>query len=87
MLYPVTMVDLFIQLRKHMVTILFKNLYLNLFEFYFSEICYNRIIENRDFFLNEERTRRVNEKFRTGKTKVQDDMYGLDGSFKKLAFD
>lgn len=70
-----------------MVTFLFENLYLNLFEFYFAEICYNRIIENRDFFLNEERTRRVNEKFRTGRTKVQDDMYGLDGSFKKLVFD
>lgn len=37
--------------------------------------------------MDEERNRRVNEKLRRGQTKVKDDMYGLDGSFKKLAFD
>lgn len=56
-------------------------------DFFLTEISYNRVKENREFFMDDERTRRVNEKLRRGQTKVQDDMYGLDGSFKKLAFD
>lgn len=56
-------------------------------DFFLTEISYNRVKENREFFMDDERTRRANEKLRRGQTKVQDDMYGLDGSFKKLAFD
>ncbi|XP_032686058.1 clavesin-2-like [Odontomachus brunneus] len=41
----------------------------------------------REFFLEDEKCKRVNESLRIGKCKTSSDLFGVDGSFKKLDFD
>ncbi|XP_047353556.1 alpha-tocopherol transfer protein-like [Vespa velutina] len=43
--------------------------------------------ENREWFLKEEITKRVNESLRVGKPKLSNDIFGVEGSFKKLDID
>lgn len=43
--------------------------------------------ENRDFYLYDEQNKRVNEALRPGKAKSVTDIFGVEGSFKKLEID
>lgn len=43
--------------------------------------------ENREWFLKEEITMRTNESLRVGKTKSSNDLFGVEGSFKKIEID
>lgn len=45
------------------------------------------IENNREWFLNDEATNRVNEALRVGKSKSATDLFGVEGSFKKLEID
>ena len=49
--------------------------------------CYKDMEEHRTWFLEEEATRRVNESLRPGKGKTATDLFGAEGSFKKLDID
>lgn len=51
------------------------------------EIMKKDLMENADFFKEEELTRRVNEELRPGKAKSALDLFGAEGSFKQLDFD
>ncbi|XP_063696841.1 clavesin-1-like [Culicoides brevitarsis] len=43
--------------------------------------------ERRDFFLEESKTRKVNENLRQGKSILSNQLFGMEGSFKKLQID
>lgn len=43
--------------------------------------------KNREFYLDEVKCRRVNERLRRGKISFEADLFGLDGNFKKLDID
>ncbi|GAB0088704.1 alpha-tocopherol transfer protein-like [Sergentomyia squamirostris] len=45
------------------------------------------LIKNRDFLLKEEGTRFVQENLRPGKPKTANDLFGIEGNFKKLDID
>lgn len=49
--------------------------------------AYKELKENAQFFINEEKTRRVNEELRPGKPKTGSDLFGTDGHFKKINYD
>lgn len=51
------------------------------------ETVYKQLQENSAFFVEEEETKRVNEKLRPGKPKSANDLFGTDGNFKQLSFD
>lgn len=48
---------------------------------------YAFILKNRNYFLEEPKHRRVNEKLRPEKMKSNMDIFGLEGTFKKLDID
>ncbi|KAJ8672998.1 hypothetical protein QAD02_004259 [Eretmocerus hayati] len=52
----------------------------------YSEVLRN-VEDHREFFLEEEKTLRVDESKRTGKPKTASDIFGIEGSFKKLDID
>lgn len=43
--------------------------------------------ERREYFLEEEQTRRVNESLRPSKSPLNNQMFGVEGSFKRLNID
>lgn len=49
-------------------------------------VCKN-LHANAEFFVEEESSKRVNEKLRQGKPHGDGDIFGIDGSFKQLSFD
>lgn len=46
----------------------------------------NMLLENEEYFEKEE-TKRVDESKRVGKPKTSNDLFGIEGSFKKLDID
>lgn len=48
---------------------------------------YKEMQANGQFFVDEEQTKRVDEKLRPGKPKTESDLFGTDGNFKQLQFD
>lgn len=52
-----------------------------------TEKVYSEMQANGQFFVEEEETKRVNEKLRPGKPKTENDLFGTDGNFKQLQFD
>ena len=49
--------------------------------------CYKELEDHKTWFIEEEATRRVNESLRPGKGKSATDLFGTEGSFKKLNID
>lgn len=47
----------------------------------------NYLKEKREYFLDEEKTRRVNENLRPNKSPLESQLFGMDGSFRKLDID
>ncbi|XP_011702188.1 PREDICTED: alpha-tocopherol transfer protein-like [Wasmannia auropunctata] len=52
-----------------------------------AEIQVKKLEDYREWFLLDETTRRVNEALRIGKSKSANDLFGAEGSFKKLDID
>ncbi|XP_014487684.1 PREDICTED: uncharacterized protein LOC106751312 [Dinoponera quadriceps] len=48
---------------------------------------YKRIVNFREWFLEDEKNNRVNESLWIGKSKTSDDLFGVDGSFKQIEID
>lgn len=52
-----------------------------------AEIEVKKLENYREWFLKDEATGRVNEALRIGKSKSASDLFGVEGSFKKLDID
>lgn len=52
-----------------------------------AEIEVKKLEDHRKWFLMDEATGRVNEALRIGKSKSASDLFGIEGSFKKLDID
>lgn len=52
-----------------------------------AEVQVRKLEDYREWFLMDEATRRVNEALRIGKSKSASDLFGVEGSFKKLEID
>ncbi|KYN13834.1 Alpha-tocopherol transfer protein-like protein, partial [Trachymyrmex cornetzi] len=52
-----------------------------------AEIGVRKLEDNRQWFLLDESTRRVNEALRISKSKTANDLFGIEGNFKKLDID
>ncbi|EGI59705.1 Alpha-tocopherol transfer protein-like protein, partial [Acromyrmex echinatior] len=52
-----------------------------------AEIQLKKLEDNREWFLLDELTKRVNEALRIDKSKTGNDLFGIDGNFKKLDID
>lgn len=52
----------------------------------FSKVMKN-FDDHRDYFIEEEATMRIDESLRPGKAKDASDLFGIEGSFKKLDID
>ncbi|XP_018393621.1 PREDICTED: alpha-tocopherol transfer protein-like [Cyphomyrmex costatus] len=52
-----------------------------------AEIVVKKFEDYREWFLLDESSRRVNEALRIGKSKTENELFGIDGNFKKLDID
>lgn len=50
-------------------------------------IEHKKLVEHREWFLQDEKTQRIDESKRPGKAKSATDLFGAEGSFKKLDID
>lgn len=73
-----------IKLQMKNVLRFFQNCFLF---FCLTESTFKQLQENNEYFVEEEATKRVNEKLRPGKPKNANDLFGIDGNFKQLNFD
>ncbi|XP_032686059.1 alpha-tocopherol transfer protein-like [Odontomachus brunneus] len=51
------------------------------------DVQFKKMENFREWYLEDEKYKRVNESLRIGKSKTSNDLFGIDGSFKKLDFD
>ena len=53
----------------------------------FADMWKKKAEENRDFLMESEKNLRVDESRRLGKAKTVQDIFGIEGSFRKLTVD